>query len=183
MRLFIAAYLPADVERHLAEMTGSLNVRQPMPEGRSLRVVPVEQWHMTLAFIGEVEDAKQEAAVGALHALPELVPEVRIAGGGRFGRGKFTTLFAKVDGDVAPLGDAVRAALRKRRVPFDHRPLQPHVTIARPSDRLPEDELMADLEALNAYRGPLWRVGDVRLMKSELGPKPHYTALATTRDT
>ena len=146
MRLFIAAYLPAEVERHFAEMVGTLAVARPRPEGQSLRLVPAEQWHMTLAFVGEVDDARKDDAVEAMGALPALVPEVRIGGGGRFGRGKFTTLVAKVDGDVAPLGDAVRELLKKRRLPFDRRPLQPHVTIARPGDRLPAVDSL-----------PIWR--------------------------
>jgi 2'-5' RNA ligase len=181
--LFIAAYLPVDAERHFAAMVGSLSVARPMPEGRSLRLVAAEQWHMTLAFIGDVDDGRKDDAVEVVRALPDLVPEVRIAGGGRFGRGKFTTLVAKVDGDVQPLGEAVRARLKRLRLPFDRRPLQPHVTIARPGDRLPAGDLAADLEVLRGYEGPYWRVDDVRLMKSELGPRPTYEVLATTRDT
>ncbi len=181
MRLFIAAYLPAEVERHFAEMVGTLAVARPMPEGQSLRLVPAEQWHMTLAFVGDVDEARKDDAVEVLRALPELVPEVRIVGGGRFGRGKFTTLVAKVAGGVQPLGDAVRAQLKKRRLPFDRRPLQPHVTIARPGDRLPAADLAADLGVLGAYQGPRWQVDEVRLMSSVLGPRPTYEVLATTR--
>jgi RNA 2',3'-cyclic 3'-phosphodiesterase len=181
VRLFIAAYLPPEVERHFAATVGTLAVAGPMPEGQSLRLVPAEQWHMTLAFIGEVDDARADDAAEVLRALPPLAPQVRIEGGGRFGRGKFTTLVAKVDGDVAPLGAAVRAQLKKRRLPFDRRPLQPHVTVARPGDRLPQQDLAADLEVLRTYQGPQWRVDDIRLMKSELGPRPTYEVLATTR--
>lgn len=181
MRLFIAAYLPVEVERHFAGMVGTLAVARQMPEGQSLRLAPVEQWHMTLAFVGEVDDGRRDDAVEVLRALPGIAPVVRISGGVRFGRGKFTALVAKVDGDVAPLGDAVRAQLRKRRLPFDQRPLQPHVTIARPGDRLPAVDLAADLEALRAYQGPQWRVDEVRLMRSVLGPRPAYEVLATAR--
>ena len=181
MRLFIAAYLPAEVEQHFAEMVGGLHVARPMPEGRSVRLVAAEQWHMTLAFLGEVDDERRDDVVEVMQAVPALVPQVRIAGGGRFGRGKFTTLVAKVDGDVAPLGDAVRKLLKRRKLPFDRRPLQAHVTIARPGDRLPQDVLAADLEVLRGYQGPQWSVDDVRLMKSELGPRPTYEVLATAR--
>ncbi|MGI5180438.1 RNA 2',3'-cyclic phosphodiesterase [Dactylosporangium sp. CA-152071] len=185
MRLFIAAYLPAEAERHFAGMVGGLNVARPMPEGRSVRLVPAGQWHMTLAFLGEVEDERKDDAVELVHGLREQGPGpvVRIAGGGRFGRGKFTTLVAKVDGEVQPLGDAVRRQLKKRRLPFDRRPLQPHVTIARPGDRLPAGELESDLETLHGYQGPQWHADDVRLMKSELGPRPTYEVLATARNT
>lgn len=82
---------------------------------------------------------------------------------------------------MAPLGDAVRKLLKRRKLPFDRRPLQPHVTIARPGDRLPQEVLAADLEVLREYQGPQWSVDDVRLMKSVLGPRPAYEVLATAR--
>ena len=36
-----------------------------------------------------------------------------------------------------------------------------------------------DVATLEAYEGPLWSVDAVHLVASELGPKPHYTRLAS----
>jgi 2'-5' RNA ligase len=214
--LFIAAYPPPEVRAHLGEMVGRLAVARPMPPGRSVRLATPERWHMTVAFLGEVPDERADDAGEVLRELAIGAPTVRIAGGGRFGRGKFTTLVAGVrdesaarpvhdesaarpadgepaarsvrgesgepgvaDSGMAELGDAVRKGLRRRKLPFDHRPLQPHVTLARPGDRLPAVDLAADLQILDGYEGPPWIVDELQLVRSFLGPTPDYEMLTT----
>jgi 2'-5' RNA ligase len=172
----MAAYPPDDVREHFKSMVDRLAVARPRE--RSVRLAAPERWHITVAFIGDVEDSA--AAVEALGELGGLrAPTVRIAGGKTLGRGRFRHLVAGVDSDdLAPLGEAVRRALKRHRLPYDRRPWQPHVTIARPADVLGSDELAGDVAALAAYQGPRWRLGEVRLMRSHLGPKPEYDLLA-----
>src|SRR6185369_10270321 len=93
VRLFIAAYPPGEVLAHFKALVSALWLAQPQPLGRSLRFEPPERWHITLAFLGEVPDAR---AVDAAAALPRGGPPVRlsIAGGGRFGEGRYTVVWA-----------------------------------------------------------------------------------------
>jgi len=77
-------------------------------------------------------------------------------------------------GALAALAATVRRELRSARLPFDHKPFKPHLTLARPGDRITPAELAADLGALAAYEGPQWTVEAVRLVRSTLGPQPHY---------
>jgi 2'-5' RNA ligase len=191
MRLFVAAYPPAQVRDDFAGVVSGLNVGQPRERGRSVRLAPPENWHVTLAFLGEVPDEKVDdvrravdQAVGRWRAERDAdaadapdAPAVRIAGGGTFGRDRFTTLWAGLRGDVDDLGgvaDALRRELRAARLPYDDKRFRPHVTIARPGDRITADELAADLAALEAYESPTWKLGDIRLMRSQLGPRPSY---------
>jgi 2'-5' RNA ligase len=105
-----------------------------------------------------------------------------VAGGGRFGRRRFTILWAALTGDLealSALADRVRRELRRARVPFDYKPFKPHLTLARPGDRLAEERLRSDLAALDTYVGPEWTVDAVHLYSSELGPKPRYERLAS----
>jgi 2'-5' RNA ligase len=111
-----------------------------------------------------------------------VVPVLRLAGGGRFGRGKFTVLWTGVQGDVpvlAALGDALRRQLKRSRLPYDDRPFRPHLTLARPGDRISPAELAADLEALAGYEGPPWPVDSLHLVRSHPGPHPTYDFLAS----
>ncbi|WP_433336708.1 RNA 2',3'-cyclic phosphodiesterase [Dactylosporangium sp. CA-139066] len=172
----MAAYPPAEVREHFKSMVDSLAVARPRE--RSVRLHSGERWHLTVAFIGDVEEP--DAAVEALGELRGTHgPTVRIAGGKTLGRGRFRHLVAQLESDdLEPLGTAVRQALKRHRLPYDRRPWQPHVTIARPGDLLSREELDGDLATLAAYRGPLWRVDEVRLMRSHLGPKPEYDQLA-----
>jgi 2'-5' RNA ligase len=68
----------------------------------------------------------------------------------------------------------VRRELRRVRLPFDRKPLRPHLTLARPGDRV---DVREDLVALDAYAGPPWTVTELRLMRSHPGPAPTYDTL------
>jgi 2'-5' RNA ligase len=193
LRLFIALYPADDAVADLQRFVSSLALGRPAEPGRSLRLTRPDTWHVTLAFIGAVPDGRAAAAATALGAAVEAwreAPEVadgasderlRIAGAGRFGRGRFTTVWAGLSGDVAGLerlAERVRRELKRARVPFDRKAFQPHVTLARPADRLPAEVLAADLAALDRYQGPQWTIEDVRLTRSHLGPDPQYETVA-----
>jgi RNA 2',3'-cyclic 3'-phosphodiesterase len=224
VRLFVAAYPPPQVRDDLDALVRRLAVGQPRERGHSVRLAPAEQWHVTLAFLGEVPDASLDKARSALDravirwryaAIKEAVakeavakeavakeavakeatagkaaaaeetaaPVVRIAGGGTFGRDRFTTLWAGLRGEVDALSGvaaALRRELRAARLPHDDKRFRPHVTIARPGDRLSAEELAADLSALRAYEGPVWSVDSMWLVRSHLGPRPTYNLMHET---
>jgi RNA 2',3'-cyclic 3'-phosphodiesterase len=174
VRLFVAIDPPAVAQDHLAAATAGLAVTHT-----GTRVTARALWHVTLAFIGDVPDERLDAAAGALDAAvagQSPVP-LRIAGGGRFGRGKFTVLWAGVEGDLVPLRKAVARELRRARLPYDAKRFHPHLTIARPGDRLPRESIDADVAALKGYDGPQWTVAEIRLVRSYLGPQPRYETL------
>jgi len=191
VRLFIAAYPPPEVLDHLVSHVSALAVGQPREPGRSVRLVPPERLHLTLVFLGDVPGAKLPAAKAAVagsvarwiaaHDRRARLPCIRIGGGGRFGRGRFTTLWAGVRGDLAVLGDLVadlRRELRAAKLPFDAKAFRPHVTLARPGDRLPDEDLATDLKALCDYQGPDWPVASIDLVESHQGPNITYDRLA-----
>lgn len=186
MRLFVAVYPPAPALAHLAGVVAGMHLGRAATVGVNVRLAPRERWHLTVAFLGDVapdrapdaQDALGKAAAGWQEAPPRL----RLAGGGRFGRGKFTVVWAGVGHDVAAmtrLADSVRRQLKRARVPFDHKPFRPHLTLARPSGRLTPTEVAADLAVLRAYQGPFWTVDELRLVRSHLGPDPVHEPLAT----
>ncbi|MBT8225849.1 MAG: RNA 2',3'-cyclic phosphodiesterase [Dactylosporangium sp.] len=184
MRLFAAVYPPPSAREHLAALVRRLAVGQPAAPGSSLRLVPPEQWHLTLVFLGELADERCGAAAEAVARGVSSIaaPTLRIAGGGRFGRGASTVLWAGVDGDVAGFGalaGAVRTQLRRARLPHDRKPQRPHLTLARPGDRLPGEATGADLCRLGEYTGPWWPVEAVRLVRSQLGPRPGHTTIGS----
>jgi 2'-5' RNA ligase len=76
------------------------------------------------------------------------------------------------------LSRSVRGELKRERLPFDDRPFKPHLTIARPGDRIDRAEVEADRAALAAYAGPEWPVRTVELIRSHLGPNPWYERVA-----
>lgn len=181
MRLFVAAYPSPEAGAHLREIVSSLAMARPV-RGRSPRLSPQEQWHVTLAFLGDVPGGG-EAAVRAVEAVATTSPpfRLRLSGSGRFGRGRYTVVWAGLRGDLVGLGalaDCVRRELKREHLPFDPRPFRPHLTLARPGDRMPADSLAADLERLATYEGPLWTVDRIHLVRSVLGSPPRYESVA-----
>lgn len=150
-----------------------------------------ERWHVTVAFLGDVALSRLELATEAVRAGASETEtfDLRIADGGTFGRGTSTVLWAGVAGDVAALqamSVGVRNRLQWARLPYDNKPLRPHLTIARPGIKLQAAALATDTAALGGYSGPTWPVDSVHLLLSEMvktptGPQPHYTTLATVQ--
>jgi 2'-5' RNA ligase len=182
LRLFTAVYPTDEVADHLAACVAGLRVSRAAAEGVNTRLAPRSNWHVTLAFLGEVPDDRLPDVEAALSkAASQPAPfEIKVAGGGRFGRGRFTILWAALGGDLPSLtglSRSVRRELSRARLPFDRKPFRPHLTIARPGDRIDRDQVAADRVALDAYDCPLWRVAEVVLMRSHPGPNPTYDRL------
>jgi 2'-5' RNA ligase len=174
VRLFLAIDPPRPVLDDLARVVAGLGVARV-----GARVTARPLWHITLAFLGEVPDEQAADALAAvqLAVADQRAPSLRLAGGGRFGRGRFTVLWVGVQGELRPLRQAVTRELRRGRLPFDAKRFHPHLTLARPGDRVTPDELASDVAALAGYQGPEWTVDAVRLMRSHLGPHPRHEPL------
>lgn len=150
--------LPVDVRQHLQAAAAGL------------RTTRAEQWHVTLAFLGEVADPEplHEPLRRAAAGSPPL--ELRLQGSGVF-RGP-GALYARLAGDVDGLHQLaadVQAACRDAGVHLEPRPYRPHVTVAR---RLP-----ADPGLLAHYAGPTWQAREVELVRSTLGARAEHEVL------
>ncbi|MCI9262514.1 RNA 2',3'-cyclic phosphodiesterase [uncultured Adlercreutzia sp.] len=167
MRTFIALDLPtefADGSAALARMLGT------SVEGRFL---PRDTYHLTLAFLGDIEDAEAARAMDAIDEacdkLRESEEPVLLApdGLGKFGRPHDATLWlgiAKLP-PLETLAATLKEALRARALPFDDKPFLPHVTLARRA-RLPKGDLPSlafplptKTETLTLYKSTLDRDG------------------------
>jgi len=190
VRLFVALYPPHRAVRDLVTVVHQLNLGQPAEPGHSLRLQPPERWHLTIAFLGEVPDDRAPVAAQALDqavtrwcADTAVHPSVHLTGGGRFGRGRFTVVWVGLAGDLDPLrtlAHQVRRELRHARLPVDGKGFNPHLTLARPGDRITPDALEADLSTLTSYSGPTWSPAALTLVRSHPGPQPRYDPVATT---
>jgi 2'-5' RNA ligase len=182
--LFVAAYPSAAALDDLDERVTTLRVGQAAAARVNARIAARPLWHLTLAFLGDVEDDRRDAAVAAVESAARHDherPTLRLAGGGTFGRGRFTTLWVGVGGDVAELqslAGTVRAELRRARLPFDRKPFRAHLTLARPGTRLPREDILDDVASLATYAGPEWTLSSVALIESHLGPKPRHDVVA-----
>ncbi len=203
-RLFAALPLPDNAVSDLAEVVADLNIarRTGASPGRasrpgqgssrpapSNRLVRSENWHLTVAYLGDVAvdrfDEASDVLAAACHTFEPL--RLCVSGGGRFGRGRYSVVYAGLDGDIARLVQLVhriRAGLTAADLPVDQKQYRPHVTLARPGDRVTNQQAAQDLLTLRRYYGPSWTARQVVLYKSDFGTKPgqeqpNYTAVAT----
>jgi RNA 2',3'-cyclic 3'-phosphodiesterase len=182
VRLFVAAYPSAEALADLAETVSSLPMAAYAREHSvNARLADPALWHLTLSFLGEVPDDLLGAAIDAVSAAAAAVPApdpMRLSGGGTFGRGRFTTAWVGLSGgELSAAAATVRRALRRARLPYDRKPFRPHLTIARPGDRVPRPVLAESIASLDRYAGPRWTVGELCLVSSRLGPKPEHQVL------
>jgi RNA 2',3'-cyclic 3'-phosphodiesterase len=185
VRLFVAAYPPVAACDDLAARLAGLRVTGAAERGVNTRLARRETWHLTLAFLGEVPDDRAARAAPALKRVAAAwradPPRLRLAGGGRFGRGRFTVLWVGVSGDeqaLARLARLIRRELKRDRLPCDDRPFKAHLTVARPGDRIVRADVDADRDDLAGYAGPQWPLDRFELVRSHLGPTPTYDHLA-----
>jgi RNA 2',3'-cyclic 3'-phosphodiesterase len=181
MRLFVAIAPPADVLDEIDALTGPLRAGR-----RDLRWTSREAWHVTLAFLGQVDQA------AAARLLPRLERAARrhhafslaFSGAGAFPAAtRANVLWSGLSGDrraLAHLAESVAAgASRAGAPPPDKgRRFQPHLTLAR--CRMPADatELVA---ALAGHQGRPWTADRIHLVRSRLGAteQPRYATLGS----
>ncbi|MFF0739515.1 RNA 2',3'-cyclic phosphodiesterase [Streptomyces sp. NPDC004111] len=173
VRVFVALAPPDDAKDELARALGPAYEAYPR-----LRWNRIEDWHITLAFLGELP----VAAVPALRRpLADLAAtrrplELGLRGGGHFDE---RVLWSGVEGDLTGLhllAAEVRELVVECGVPFEGRPLRPHLTLAR-ARRADTAPVVATAASLAEFTGRRWPTARLHLVGSNIGRGPgpiHY---------
>jgi RNA 2',3'-cyclic 3'-phosphodiesterase len=181
MRLFVAIAPPLAVLDELDALVGPLRARR-----HDLRWTSRDAWHVTLAFLGQVDEPVVARLLPRLERAAYRHRLIRLAfrGAGAFpAPARANVLWSGLSGDrraLARLAESVAAgASRAGAPPPDKgRRFQPHLTLAR--CRTPADvaELVA---ALAGYQGQSWTADRIHLVRSHLGAatQPRYATLAS----
>jgi 2'-5' RNA ligase len=180
MRLFLAINLPEEVRHHLRLLQEPLRQAISFPASWTRP----EQFHITLKFIGEVEEPFVADLQSALAAEPlplacslcatalEIFPP----------RGPARVLGVKVAADppepLQALHQRIESVCASLHIPRENRPFRPHVTLARL--RVPRRIPVSTRDQhVHHFPGPSFFLQSIDLMQSVLGPKGSiYTRLA-----
>ncbi|MEU2119409.1 RNA 2',3'-cyclic phosphodiesterase [Streptomyces sp. NPDC016459] len=178
MRLFAGVLPPPE---QLAELTHVVDRLHRLPGADGLRWASRPGWHLTLAFMGEVDEKLlPELRVRLARAAHRTPPfPLRLHGGGHFGRRALWTGVAGDLDELRLLAERADAAARRAGVPMDeHRRYQGHLTLGR--GRADDVDLRPFLDVLDGFEGTRWQVAELALVRSNLpvsgvpGEQPRY---------
>jgi 2'-5' RNA ligase len=143
------------------------------------RLVPPENWHLTLRFLGIVDEVTYERFLAGMNGIEEVSPfPIRLGSLGGFpNERKATVLWADVIDGVETLGrlnEIAEEAARAAGLEPEERPYRPHLTLSR--IRPPED-----ISALTAEKLDLrWSCDEILVYESRFnGGGVRYEPLET----
>ncbi|MEW2068142.1 RNA 2',3'-cyclic phosphodiesterase [Streptomyces sp. NPDC007346] len=168
IRVFLALAPPDDAKDELARALRPAYEAYPR-----LRWNRIEDWHITLAFLGEVPVTTIPVLMPPLADLAARRRPLRLAlrGGGHFDE---RVLWSGIEGDVEGLhglATDVRTLVGTCGVLLPDRPLRPHLTLAR--SRRGDHSAVAEVAAgLAAFSGRAWEAERLHLVGSNIGRGP-----------
>jgi RNA 2',3'-cyclic 3'-phosphodiesterase len=185
LRLFIAIALPDDARRALKVAQDELKAQLPGP---TLRWTRPDQFHLTLKFLGDVEDSLVSELIRALRrgclGFPQM--QMHAEAVGVFPNLRRPRVIWAGVRDAADcllmLQQGIELALESFNFGREDREFSGHITLARCQllQAAEADELAAAVSAMAQRRLAQWTATHFELIRSELLPQgSSYTTLAT----
>jgi RNA 2',3'-cyclic 3'-phosphodiesterase len=159
LRLFAALPIPDEIGQDLKRL------QRGVP-GAAWR--PVENFHITLRFVGEVDERKAEDIDSALSEISAVAFDVQLGGAGHFGGGDPHALWLGVRKSEAlnSLAAKCEKACRRAGLKPEPRSFSPHVTLAYLSPAATLDRVMAFEKNQALFETEPWRVNWFGLFSS-----------------
>ena len=166
--MFVALAPPDDAKDELAGALQSAYEQHP-----HLRWNRIEDWHITLAFLGELPVTAVPILRPVLAQLAASRPPLRLGlnGGGHFDE---RLLWSGIEGELEGLhllADEVGTLVRASGVAFQGRTLRPHLTLAR-ARRGQQAGILSAAAGLADFVGRPWQAERLHLVGSNIGRGP-----------
>ena len=161
IRLFVAIELPEAVRSRLVALQGGVPGARWMTD---------DQLHLTLRFIGEVDENVAHDIDDALLTIRAPAFELELSGVGEFGGNNSRALWAGVraNGALVHLQKKVETALQRIGLEPETRKFSPHVTLAR-LRASPREKVMQFLSHYSLFSSGPFRVDRFVLFSSHQG--------------
>lgn len=170
IRAFIAIDLPDDVRAAIGKAQAQLR-----RAGVNMSWTKVENLHVTLQFLGDIEEGTVEgisarlADVAGKHSPFEL----SVAGAGVFPderRPRVLWVGCEDDGQLRSLAESVQTATQPLGFQPEHRSFSAHLTLGRVKQWKPDAALTRTLDSIKNQSFGAMRVDTIHLFQSELHP-------------
>ena len=135
MRLFVALEIPSEVRDEFAALINELRAADSSFSKNRARWVRPENLHVTLKFIGHVDNGKLDAiraTLGEVRLGSQV--ELRFSGLGFFPNAKRPRVFwagMESSPNLGPLATEIDTRLKKLGIPSETKEFAPHLTLAR----------------------------------------------------
>ncbi len=166
-RLFTGLEIPSQTGLMLSMLRGGL---------RGARWIDPENYHITLRFIGDIDDRTADEVAAALDRVHRNPIDIRLSGLGSFGNGKPHAVWARVEpsDELSELQAEQERIFQRIGLPPERRKYTPHVTVARCRSSTNED-VAKWLSERGNFQAPTFTVGRFVLFsaKASVGGGPY----------
>ena len=168
-RLFLALHLPATAQAELRSLVHALRREAP-----GVKWVKPEQLHVTLRFLGDVEDDQCNELIDAMNRATDVAPfSFNLVGLGAFPNRRQPRVVWTGVGEgrdqLVALAAHVENVVKSSGMPPGVRPFAPHLTLGRVKEPADFTALWQAADQMNFTGKPVHAV-DVRLVWSTLTP-------------
>ncbi|HXS12477.1 MAG TPA: RNA 2',3'-cyclic phosphodiesterase [Acidobacteriaceae bacterium] len=166
MRLFVGLAIDETVKATLERMTLRLRAKDD-----GLRWSTPDQWHVTLVFLGEVDEEARTRLVRELAEIKRPALRLTIGRLGVFERAGILHAEVEVSPELLRMYEAVAAAAKRVGLEVEERPYRAHITLARARNKdgrktIARLRRSAEQQRLSAR----WEAAEFLLYESQLSP-------------
>ena len=169
MRLFVGLAVSDGVREALERLTLRFRAKDD-----GLRWSTPNQWHVTLVFLGEVDDEKRAELVEQLARVQQPGLPLQMDRLGVFERVGILYAAVEVTPSLLRLYEEVASAVRRVGLEVEHRPYRAHITLARSRNRDGRkaiERLQRAIESREQQRlRERWAAAEFLLYESQLSP-------------
>ena len=150
----------------------------------NVRASPISQMHITLRFIGDIDDGKTKKVVASIaDAVKGIDPfQITVRGAGCFPNRKRPSVVwvgAEPQDILTRIADGISANLKAANISFDEKPFKSHITVGRCKGPV---NLDAFLEKYSGTEFTSFLCDEICVMRSELSPSgAKHTVLERVR--
>jgi 2'-5' RNA ligase len=172
IRCFIAIEIPRFIQERLAHIQDTLK-----KQISQVSWVKSDNIHMTLKFIGEVEQNQLSVIEPAIEQVTQRYPPfaLKVGGIGAFPnlkRPRVIWVGVKVGGtEVSALARGINLELNQHGYPFDEGTFHSHLTLARIKNRIDLRPFVDIFRQYNEIENASMTVNEIALVRSQLHPK------------
>jgi len=182
MRTFIAVELPEDIKRAIISVQDKLKA-----SGADVKWVPAQNIHLTLKFLGEIDQDIFEKISLIMEGTAGGTPpfEADIVSVGAFPKISYPRVIwigiGLGDDKLQPIVKTLEEKIQELGIPKEERAFASHITIGRVRSNSGKEKLVETLNKLEGcFNGerPRFKINKITLFRSYLSPKgPTYEIL------